>query len=296
MQNSKVKITSKDSKRFLLLFFAAVVLYLLIKTITSSIFIKNKDRVNIIFYGPNTTYYSLGFGDVSYFFSISSNLEVEIPGGYGYYRVGALGKFLTLEKKPDLFRKTFSSLSSSFVDLYFYPKTGEIYYNEIPERFSPGIKEIMMFGSNSNPIDRLIIWFYFLGKPSAYFKEINSLPKKKEDNKSLFDREEFFKAHQGFFYKKTHRIIKDRVQILYTKSYKTAALISNILEGEGIQIVDITQISKNERCLIIQNSNKASVTTNDLQTFFGCQFQKGDTEVSDIILKLGNLEKDWEVK
>ena len=303
-QISKIKDTNKISKIFLSFCIAVIFLYLLFKSVSSSVFLKNKDRVNVIFYGPNTTYYSLGFGDVSYFFSIPTNLEVEILGGYGYYRVGSLGKFITLESKPDLLRKTFSSVSSSFVYLYFYPKTNAIYYNEHLERFSPGIKEIMLYGSNANPIDRLIIWFYFLGKPSTYYKKIDSLPRKKEDGKDLFDREEFFKTYQGFFYKKTHRIIKDRVQILYTKSYKTASLISNVLDGEGIQVVDVTQIPNpksqipniDNKCMVIEDNKKTSVTTKDIVAFFGCQFQKGETEVSDIILMLGNIEREWEVK
>ncbi len=285
-------------KKIKLLIFIVIVLYISIKFIQTSVFLKRKDRINVVFYGQNTTYYSLGFGDVSYFFSVPSNLEVEVPGGYGHYRVGALGKFISLQKKPDLFRKTFSSVSSSFVDLYFYPKTNMIYYNETPERFSPGIKEFMTYGSNANLIDRLIIWFYFLGKPSTYYKEINTIPKKKEGNKNLFDREEFFKTYQGFFYKKTHRIIKDRVQVLYTKSYTTASLISDILEGEGIQVADLTEMDRILKiCKVVYSSEKKSIkSAKDIADFFSCQLEKGETEVSDIILTLGNLENDWEVK
>lgn len=274
--------------------------YLLFKAVTSSIFLNKKDRINIVFYGPNTMFYSLGLEDISYRFSVPSNLEIDVPGGYGYYRIGALGKLISLEKKNDLFRKTFSAVSSSFVDLYFYPKSNAIYYGEqTGKKAHPSFVEIFMNGSNANMVDRLLVWLYFVRKSENLYKEIDKIPEIKEQNRAFLDRETFFKLYQGYFYKKTHRVIRDRVQILYTKSYRTALLISNILDGEGIQVVDLTQTEKAIKgCNVIysRSNDKGSTTIKDVVSFFGCEVEKGDTDASDIILTLGNLENDWEVK
>ncbi len=281
-----------------------LLIYIFYKSITSSVFLNKKDRINVVFYGPHTTFYSLGIGDVNYRFSVPSNLEVEVPGGYGYYRIGGIGKLIFLEKKNDLFKKIFSAASSSFIDLYFYPKADAIYYGEQTKKNSfPRFFEIFMNGSNANPLDRVLLWLYFLQKSENQYKEIDKIPQTKEQNRALFDRVAFFKLYQGYFYKKTHRIIRDSVQILYTKNYKTALLMSNILEGEGIRVIDISQISnikyqisKKNNCLVMENNKKASFVAYELQKFFGCQFKQGETEVSDIILKLGGLEKEWEVE
>ena len=289
----------KDNRTLILLCLFLFVAYVLYKNIVGSVYLRKKDRINVVFYGSHTVFYSLGKNDISYFFTIPSNVEVEIPGGYGQYRIGALGKLVSLEKKNEIFKKVFSAATSSFVDLYFYPKTNAIYYgNASTQKFIPSATMILLNSSNANLIDRLLLWFFFLQKPTNQFKEISDLPQEKESNKALFDRIGFFKEYQGFFYEKAYRIISDRVQILYTENYKTALLISNILEGEGIQVVDLSQNKKSQRgCKVIYNiQNTNDVTPRDIKTFFGCTIEKGETDVSDIILILGDLEKGWSVE
>ncbi len=106
------------------LFIAIIILlllYLLFRNLFSSLFFRRIERVNIIFYGPTTRYYSFG-NDTNYLLPFSADTGVLVPGGYGNYRVGALGKLITLEKKSDLYQKIFSGNTLSFVDFYFFPK------------------------------------------------------------------------------------------------------------------------------------------------------------------------------
>lgn len=276
------------------------VLYILYKNIVGSVFLKQKDRINVVFYGPTTVFYSLGRGEnINYFFRVPSNVEIEIPGGYGYYRTGALGKLISLERKSDILKKSFSAASSTFVDLYFYPHENSIYYGEKNSKsLLPTLATIFMCNSNANLLDKALLWFFFLQKSSNQYKELSELPQKKEHNRAQFDREAFFNQFQGFFYNKTYRNLNDRVQILYTKNYKTALLMSNILEGEGIQVIDLSQTESLEKgCKVIYNAQKLNdPTPKDMQRFFGCSLVKGETPVSDIILILGSLEKEWSVE
>lgn len=276
---------------------ALIFTYLLYKTIVGSVFLQKKDRINVLFYGPKTVFYSLAFHNVNYLFRFPTNSEIEIPGGYGRYRIGALGKLVSLERKHTLFKKAFSAASSSFVDLYFYPKADTIYYNDSSSSSIPSGVSIFLNSSNANLLDRFLLYIFFLQKPKNQYEEITDLPKMTGDSEALFDRETFFKRFQGFFYNKTYRNIGDRVQILYTNNYKTAVLISNIIEGEGIQVVDLSQIKASPgTCQIIYSQKKNNdPTPGDLQRFFGCAIQKGATDVSDIILVLGELEKDWSI-
>lgn len=268
-------------------------IYILYKDITGSIFLKKKDRVNMVFYGQRTVFYSLGLDrDISYLFKVPTNLVLEIPGGYGFYRIGALGKLISLERKRDIYKKAFSSLSSSFVDLYFYPVTNTIYYEESGSKgILPSFSTIFMNNSNANMVDKILLWLFFIRNSPNQYKDITDL-------KALSDREAFFKEFQGFFYKKTYRNIGDRVQVLYTKSYKTAVLIGNILDGEGIQVVDLSETGTPPKtCRIIYGKERENdPVPKDMQRFFGCSLERGPTDVSDIIFVLGNLEDEWEIK
>ncbi len=279
-------------------------LYFIFKLFNSSVFLKGRERINVVFYGEKTLYYSLG-KEINYFLTFPSEIEVLIPGGYGYYRLGGLGKLVSLEKKPDIFKMSFSSLTSSAVDLYFYPSTTKIYYGDRKIPFSlvfPSLKEIFFNKTNGNIIDRIFIALSFINKNPNRYEIISNYSLVEKGERLLFDEERFFKENQGFFYKKTYRNKKDNVQILYTKSYKTAKLLSRIIEGEGVRVVDISQLSianfqslDLKSCFFIENKQRPSLITADLQKFFNCQFKKGETDISDIILVLGKLEKEWEV-
>ena len=293
------EIKNHNSKLLFIIFFCLLFGYILLKNIQSSVFLMAKDRVNVVFYGQNTTFYSLGKNDVSYFFTLSPNVEMLVPGSYGYYRLGALGKLISLEKKPDLLKKVFSGATSSFVDLYFFPSKPTIYYGETEEGKSPfSLIDIFMNNSNGNVIDRLFLWLNLVQRQEGQDKKINNIPIKKEGQRLIYDYEKFHKDYQGFFYKKTHRNLKDNVQIIYTKSYKTADLLSMIIEGEGIRVVDLTEKKmENNQCLIIENQEKnISQSAKDLSLFFNCSLKKGPTEVSDIILILGDLERKWTIE
>jgi len=277
----------KKISNLLYIFFLFFLIYFLYKNISSSVFLKGEDRVNLVFYSQNSSYFSLSEKDVNYFIEFPPETEVLVPGGYGSYKLGGLGKLVSLENKPDLFRKTFSAATSSFVDLYFFPKKTEIYYHEGDWSYFPKISDIIFSKSNANFIDRLILTIKLFDKNKLNFKIISKLPKP-------FDREEFNKNFQGSFYKSSYRDKQVTVQIFYEKSYSTAMLLSQMIEGVGIRVVDVSQMEeKISNCQITVKSIDS--ISRFLADFFGCHVTTGETSVSDIIIKLGSLEKDWAV-
>jgi len=279
--------------RLVLFLFIFWLIFFIVTNLKRSVFLSKKERVNILFYGKKTVVFSLALrNDLSYVIFYPTNLYLVVPGGYGFYRVGALGKLVSLEKKPEIFKKTFSANTSFFLDLYFYPKKEKIYYQEVEEKnFWPSFFEIFFNSSNANFFDRIFCFYHFwLKKPSFYQKiEINS---------KSFRRQDFFKKYLGVFYKKKYRKENLTVQIIYSKNYKVADLISQILEGEGIRVVDISIEPKDssKKCFVFYSSKKPSQTASDIAYFFQCELEKKDTPISDIIIKLGNLEKIWEVE
>lgn len=286
MINKKIK-RKKNRLYFIFLFFLFYFLVFFYKNISSSVFIKRKDRVNIVFYSNNTSFFSLSKKDLSYFIQFPPETRVLVPGGYGNYKLGSLGKLVSLEKNPDLFRKTFSAATSTFVDLYFFPRKVEIYYQADKRSYFPKISEILFSKSNSNLIDRLILISKLFDKNQSNYKIISIQP-------DFFNREDFVKDFQGSFYKKLYRDKQATVQILYEKSYSTALLLSQMIDGEGIRVVDLSIEEENpNKCLII--TKKIDFITQGLSNFFDCQIKLGETVISDIIIKLGSLENQWAV-
>lgn len=283
-------LKSKHFSFYIVIFiFALYILISIYKNVTSSVFFQNKDKVNVVFYGPSSFFYSLDrVGDANYIIKMSSDLKSLVPGGYGLYRLGSLGKLVSLEKKPDLFQKTYSAATSSIVDFYFYPRDDVVYYdNKDNSNFFPSIGNILFYRSNANWVDRIFVYYLFLDHNLNHYKIIDS---------SIYsDSQSLAKNVQGTLYKRIYRKIGDNVQIIYQKNYQTAVLISNIVDGEGIRVVDISQTDKKlDKCLLISKQEKLTEPiVRDLQFFFHCQVMSGETESSDIIFMLGNLEKDW---
>jgi len=277
--------------KFLIIFFWLI--FFIVLNLKSSIFLNKKERVNLVFYGPKTVVYSLSLNnDLTYLIYYPVNLSLLVPGGYGFYRVGALGKLIFLEKKPDLFKKVFSANNSFFVDLYFYPKKNEIYFDEKNDKkIWPTVSEIFFNRSNANFVDRLLVFYYLWLKKPNFYQTISI------SNQKKFDQNDFFKKNIGTFYKKIYRQENLTIQILYNRNYQTAKLLAQILEGEGIRVVDLSQkkLDLNQSCQIVTSLKIKTQTVKDIKQFFSCSFKSGETPVSDIIIKLGKLEKDWEV-
>ena len=141
-----------NKKNLFILFVTLGLTYYLFKSITSSVFLKGRDKINVVFYGEKTRFYSLDQKNVNYLLSFSNLVKVIVPGGYGKYKVGAVGKLASLEKKPDIIRKTFSATTSTLVDLYFYQKKTTIYYDNSILKQTPTVMEILLTNSNSRAL------------------------------------------------------------------------------------------------------------------------------------------------
>lgn len=295
--NIKDQISKRSSVIFI--FLLICLFYYLFKSITSSVFIKGRDKINMVFYGENTRFYSLDRKNINYLLFFPNSVKVIVPGGYGEYKVGAVGKLASLEKKPEIIGKTFSAVTATLVDLYFYPKKTTIYHQDSPNNSNeiPAFKEIFLTNSNANLIDRLFLFYFFATNDREDYQTIDLKPFELGDGNAIFDHNSFYKKFQGSFFQKTYRNYDINVQIIYTKSYKTALLLSQMIEGEGIRVVDLSIQNKFIQGCLLTTNKKISMTKTyqRLADFFKCSLKIGETTVSDIILQLGDLEKEWAI-
>jgi hypothetical protein len=278
-----------------------VLLYISISQLLSSAFFLSNDRVNILFYSEVPVYFSFDKnGEVHYATSFQSEGRVAVPGGYGTYRLGGIGKLVLIEKNPDLLNKSFSRITGSMLNYYFYPHKNAVYYGVKEGIHLPSWIDIFFADSNANIFDRFYVLFQFIGKRNTDFQEIK-IKRIQSGDEILLSDATFAEQYLGYFYQKKLRKENKTVQILYQSSYTAAINISRIIDGEGMRVVDIDINSKlkakspKAQCIVTENTkNSFSRTALKIASFFHCDLLRGKGRVSDIVIELGSIEKVWE--
>lgn len=285
-------------------FLIAYGLFAGIRSLRQSIILDARDRINIIFYNSSPLFLSFGLTDeVNYIMSPRHDLIVQVPGGYGQYPAGAVGRLSDIEKKPELIQRAFSSSISGFTDYYVTPKTHQVYEDSkdmeteykkwklIQQLFSPHNNSNMTF------FDKLFIAYSIAKNRQSDFVELKPVekPEKGMDDSVAFYEKGFQKKYKGFFFHQSLREEALSVKILYY-SDSAAVTLSRIIEGEGIRVVDLSKLDEvgKERCVIQHNLNEKTKTVRFLSKQFQCRVEKDDVEGADIIMVAGEgLENDW---
>lgn len=289
--------------RLFIILLLVYILFLIAKSFRNSIIIRRPDRVDIIYYGSSTALMSLGLSDgVNYIAFFDNDLKINVPGGYGRYRIGSLGKLAELEKKNSLIEKAFSSATSSYVDFYILPKKSPIFFEggaDEKDFYIPKLNILdvflpLRFETDANFLDRLYLFLKLIDARKNEFLELNTNITVKGADK-IFSEEDFARKYKGFFYQKSLREEEKNIQILFN-DYNTAGAFARILEGEGINVVDLNTVGKYVKgCLLKTSDKKRSNTGSYLAERFNCRQSDGPTGGYDIIMYLGtDLEKEWE--
>lgn len=302
---SKLKIKQDSLINLFLILLGIYFIFITVRALKDSHFFTKRDRVTAIFYGKRPAFVSLGLSDgVNYVGYFTTEAEVIVPGGYGRYKIGALGRLADLENNPEIMRKTFSSVISAHVDFFFYPRNSPIFSDlgekgeedlSLPKLSILDVFFNRRFVTNANLIDRWLIFVRMLNKQRNDFSLITTGSIRQLENQTIFREDRFDKKYQGFFYEKTLRDEGKRVKILYS-SYSAAKILSRILDGEGIAVSDLSIIDKPyKECIIRESGSDASKTAVFLISIFDCRRQTGVADDVDIIFIPGEkIEREWE--
>lgn len=276
--------------------------YITFKFFSNSLFFTKKDRINIVFYSDKPVFMSVGISDdIHYNSTLQNDWKILVPGGYGYYKVGALGKLSQLEKDVDLVSRAFSSVYSSKMDYYFVSNKDDIYIDLIKNNDDvignmSFFKNIFFGGylTNANLLDKIYIFFSLAPKRRTDFSSVDL--RLCLDKNGQVKEDVCMKKYQGYFYQKYLREDQKNIQ-LYYKSYSSAMMLSRIFEGEGVRVVDLSLTDQKkilEQCEVIENQEIHSLTARYLSDSFGCKLKVGEVSIADIRFILGsNLEKKW---
>lgn len=257
------------------------------------------DRINILLYGPETFYYSLDrANNRDYAIAFQPDVKVDVPGGYGTYRVGSLGKLALLDDDPKLIQNTFALTTTTFVHYVFLEDTDEVYYGEqIPEIQKLPLTKILFSTSNASFLDRLYLVLILFDDKADNYQLISFLEQKEAVFDDIsFENELFFKDSIGLLFQETYRNEHESIQVLYTGQHATAQRISDLLEGNGIRVSDISyDINQHDTCAVVYSAETKSHTARDIGAYFGCSVSPGKTDVYDILFLLGAVEEKWKV-
>lgn len=289
-------------------FVALFVIYLgfiAVRSFRQSLILDKRDRINIVFYGEEAVLLSFGLADdVRYIVSFSHADKVSVPGGYGRYPVGSLGKLAELEKDPDLIYRTFASMASAQVDYYVFPKNAGVFekLDTDTPAFIPNVFIKQLFShayiSNLSLLDKLYMTYLISKYRVNDFVVLRSIAQENEDGGTNFSEKRFLKKYKGFFYHESLRDEAKEIKIIYSDSYASAVTLGRVIEGQGIRVVDLSEQQDDAPvqagCLVTYSSFEESKTAVYLEKRFGCRMRKGKTEGADIILNLGQqLSETW---
>ncbi|OGK43647.1 hypothetical protein A3H80_01105 [Candidatus Roizmanbacteria bacterium RIFCSPLOWO2_02_FULL_37_19] len=301
------KQLGRRNKIIITLFLGFLIVYciiLAIRSIQASAFFDKQNRINILFYSDQPVLLSFGLtDDVNYIVSFTHEDRVDVPGGYDRYAVGALGRLSDVENDRYILQRAFSSMTSAYIDYFVAPKKNKV-YDESDFR-EPQYKKLVLIRSlfspqkhtNANIFDKIYLLWLIIRKREGDFVVLKSATIHDEiSDQTFFSEQGFQKKYKGFFYHQALREEGRELQILY-RNYNSAYVLSRVIEGQGIRVVDLSQYDDQvkERCVIKHNIDKKSKTILFLQRRFQCEVKKANIEGSDIIFLLGNgLEKEWE--
>lgn len=312
-RRNSIQFNQASIFRILALLGASYFLFICVRSAQQSHLFTSRDRVTVVFYGEHPSVVSIGYSDsVNYIGFFDQGAAVYVPGGYGQYNIGALGKLVDLDHKPQILQRAFSSILSSYVDFYFYPKKSMIYSFDPPaptksgpagrqDFFIPKLSFLDVifpyhFNTNAGFFDRLHIYISMLNKKRSDFSRLKIRTITDEAGNRIFAESRFDKKYQGYFYEQKLRSESKSVQILY-KNYKSAVVLTRIIEGEGIRVSDLSKDTSSGQtgCIINEYQEPHSNSALFLKNILHCSLKRGKSDTADIVLHLGEaVEKDWE--
>lgn len=253
----------------------------LITQFSRSLVFRETDRINIGVYGERPYVYSLNpHKNLAFVVEFEPEYEVNVPGGYGWYKLSSLNLLGRIEKnRPLLLEKAFSELIGSPVDYVYFPKEAAIkssktgsfanYYRE---------RERIIFGNSyqnsiNNLFDRIFIRRIFRVRPERLiFLATSDLFLENKGNRR-YDIEVLDGRLKGLFYHDS--ILKEglkAVLVTRARNYESAKRILRQVEGMGIKVIEIRVAKKvNTKTCLATVPKLSTPVLSKLKRYFDCR-------------------------
>ncbi len=262
-------------------------------------YFSQKERLSVLIYDSQPVFLSLDLREgINYYSYLPLDFKIDVPGGYGSYRIGSIGKLAFLEKDPELLKRSFSLLFATPLDYYFYSDLSKIYYNNKEldedrrrEKVFFSLKKFFVYKTNASFAEKVFIFSKFLTVPPVSFQPIRVRSEEVEEEKISLKK--FHRRIQGSFYNRKIREENKRVKIYYNKEFSAAENLAAVFEGMGIDVLGFERKEGREGCII--STKKEGTVERIVSRVFGCQLDYDEKLEEDLInFYLGKkLEQKW---
>jgi hypothetical protein len=288
------KKTPKNTVIYAYVGFSLIVIMVLVwvaRQVFGSFLFEPFQRFNLGMWGKRSMILSYNKNNPNHTIILFSNqFEIEIPGGLKGYHVGSLGKLVSLEKKPLIFKKSLSSAGNLLIHKILYEKSEDVYFDDFGDiSDEQAVRSMLMnFLTQSGELNLFERAYLFLNLNSIIGPQTSWIIVSHQ-------------KPQEIFYEREFRNERKLVQLIYKNSPETAQIFATMLENTGIRIADTASLldqssrkyAQIKNCLIIE-SEATSKTGKFLANYFGCDIKKDETDLYDIKMILGEkLEGEW---
>lgn len=296
-------VKSKRANNFWLVyvFLGVTALALVIYQYRYSLYFREADRINIAVYSQPPFVYSYNphkqLGLVVFF---DSESLVNVPGGYGWYKLGSLALLGKIEGKRDaLLKAAFAELIGAPVDYVYYPSQAAILKPSIisgreADYFNASKRKLLgrnFRNSISNLFDQLLLRRIFtVRRDRLVFLNTDNI--RFEDRGSFYYQSTRLDARlKGLFY---HDSILNRalkaVLVTDKRHYPAAVRLLRQVEGLGIKVIEI-EVNNNltsKTCDLTASRLERAVLAK-LARYYHCQRHAGDSQIIKFVIgeKLG---------
>lgn len=277
---------------FLILFIGALYVF---REISTSAFLSPRERITVGIYDQIPYIFSYdkksNLGTVVYY---NPDVQVQVPGGYGWYKVGSVQLLAHIENKTaGLLNRTFANLSGVPVDWVIYRNAKDVISGEMPDfltYFMQNRELPTLFSKNfaqttQNLIDKILISHVLSSSPERLIVVDAREDYVTRDGTRYYTQEKLDSHLKGYLYQKNASENAAKVQIFATKGqYKGALLIARLIEGMGIKVLSVDQVASTAgSACVFQFDEPGRQIADVLHTYFPCTQKKGSDSTNVVM-------------
>ncbi len=254
---------------------------------------KIKERLNIVVYSPRFYFYSIDLrSDLDYLASLPLEYKIEVPGGYGEYFIGSVGKLSALEKDLSLIKKTTSRLFAVPVDFVVFQDLEKV-YQKPPADNETLLRayEVFLLSSDASLAEKIYLFFKLIDSNKRKIKKISAYRFVEGERINIQKLNEYT---NGLFLSSALRR-ENRIVQIYTSYPSAGENLMQVLEGVGVNVFEISQIAGEGPCKIVEYTTQQSQTAIFLQSFLNCKYvvESNKKGIVDIDIFLNKKSEQW---
>ncbi len=285
------------AQKWALVFIGCIVAFILLRvglrTIRASLLVRREPLAVALSTNPTTLLYIPVEGEPTSI-SIPSDTYVQVPFGFGYYRIGAVSKLGDLQKRPELLAKTIENLLGVPINYWVALDDSNTIQLFTSFRFI-----FYPPPTNLGVIDRALLWWRMMRTPAEKLVLMDLMDTNGLVRRELVDGTTVYEPDFGSIDRFLEHVFEqsqlrdEQLNITVRNASTTAGvgqLVARLLTRSGIKVVTVGNSDEQEPCTLKGSENLASTqTVRFITSTFPCVFVAASDVVEDLELVVGSV-------